>query len=42
MNEKQMQEKIGDVIYYKSLRATKDGKNFMKKGIKSIFGGSSY
>lgn len=35
-------EKIGDVIYYKSLRATKDGKNFMKKGIKAIFGGSSY
>ncbi|MDP8204238.1 MAG: hypothetical protein P9L95_06890 [Candidatus Tenebribacter mawsonii] len=35
-------EKIGDVIYYKSLRASKDGKSFMKKGIKSIFGGSSY
>ncbi len=35
-------EKIGDVIYYKSLRATKDGKSFMKKGIKPIFGGSSY
>ena len=35
-------EKIGDVIYYKSLRATKDGKSFMKKGIKTIFGGSSY
>ncbi|MCD6177330.1 MAG: hypothetical protein J7K29_05795 [Candidatus Cloacimonetes bacterium] len=35
-------EKIGDVIYYKSLRASKDGKSFMKKGIKTIFGGSSY
>jgi len=35
-------EKIGDVIYYKSLRATKDGKEFMKKGIKTIFGGASY
>jgi len=34
--------KIGDVIYYKSLRATKDGKSFMQKGIKPIFGGSSY
>ena len=35
-------EKIGDVIYYKSLRATKDGKAFMKKGIKTLFGRSSY
>ena len=35
-------EKIGDIIYYKSLRATKDGKSFMKKGIKPIFAGSSY
>ncbi|MBC8383619.1 MAG: hypothetical protein H8E22_07455 [Candidatus Cloacimonetes bacterium] len=35
-------EKIGDVIYYKTLRATKDGKEFMKKGIKAIFGGASY
>ncbi|MGP8337067.1 MAG: hypothetical protein ACT6FC_02395 [Methanosarcinaceae archaeon] len=35
-------EKIGDVIYYKSLRASKDGKSFMKRGIKPIFGGSSY
>ncbi|HEX37707.1 MAG TPA: hypothetical protein ENG70_02455 [Candidatus Cloacimonetes bacterium] len=34
--------KIGDVIYYKALRATKDGKAFMKKGIKAIFGGASY
>ncbi len=35
-------EKIGDVIYYKSLRASKDGMDFMKKGIKTIFGGGSY
>jgi len=35
-------EKIGDVIYYKSLQATRDGINMMKKGIKPIFGGSSY
>lgn len=35
-------EKIGDVIYYKTLRATKDGKEFMKKGIKAVFGGASY
>ena len=33
---------IGDVIYYKSLRATNDGKDFMKKGIKPIFGKASY
>jgi len=35
-------EKIGDVIFYKALRATKDGKGLMKKGIKAVFGGSSY
>ncbi|HHE40900.1 MAG TPA: hypothetical protein ENL10_05305 [Candidatus Cloacimonetes bacterium] len=35
-------DKIGDVIFYKALRATKDGKAFMKKGIKVIFGGASY
>jgi len=34
-------EKIGDVIFYKALRATKDGKAFMKKGIKAVFGGAS-
>jgi len=34
--------KIGDVIFYKALRATKDGKAFMKKGIKAVFGGASY
>jgi hypothetical protein len=35
-------EKIGEVIYYKSLKASQDGMDFMKKGIKAIFGGSSY
>jgi hypothetical protein len=35
-------EKIGDVIYYKSLRATRDGMELMNKGIKAEFGGSSY
>ena len=35
-------EKIGDVIFYKALRATKDGIEMMKKGIKVVFGGSSY
>ena len=35
-------EKIGDVIFYKALRATKDGKEMMKRGIKVKFGGSSY
>lgn len=35
-------EKIGDVIYYKSVRATKDGKNLMKRGIKTEFAESCY
>lgn len=35
-------EKIGDVIFYKALQASKDGRNMMKKGIKVLFGGSSY
>lgn len=35
-------EKIGDVIYYKSLQASRDGIDFMKKGIKPIFGKTSY
>ncbi|MBN1327116.1 MAG: hypothetical protein JW996_04120, partial [Candidatus Cloacimonetes bacterium] len=35
-------DKIGDVIFHKSLKATADGKEFMKKGIKTIFGESSY
>jgi len=34
--------KIGDVIFYKSLKASQDGMDFMKKGIKTIFGGASY
>jgi hypothetical protein len=34
--------KIGDVIFYKSLQASRDGINMMKKGIKPIFGGGSY
>ena len=33
---------IGDVIYYKSIRATKDGMDMMKKGIKTEFAKSSY
>jgi len=35
-------EKIGDVIYYKSLRATKDGKEMMRRGIRTLFGKTSY
>ncbi len=35
-------EKIGEVIYYKALQATKDGKSMMKKGIKPLFADSSY
>ncbi|OQX71298.1 MAG: hypothetical protein B6D62_02205 [Candidatus Cloacimonas sp. 4484_275] len=35
-------EKIGDVIFYKALRATKDGKELMKKGIKVVFAESAY
>jgi len=34
--------KIGDVIFYKSLKASQDGRDFMKKGIKTVFGGASY
>ena len=34
--------KIGDVIYYKSLRATKDGMDLMRKGIRTEFAASSY
>jgi hypothetical protein len=33
--------KIGDVIYYKCLRATKDGMAFMKRGIRTEFAVSS-
>jgi hypothetical protein len=39
---KTVADKIGDVIYYKALRATKDGKDMMKKGIKVVFGKSAY
>ncbi len=35
-------EMIGDVIFHKALQASKDGRNMMKKGIKVLFGGSSY
>jgi len=35
-------EKIGDVIYYKALRATNDGKDMMKKGIRVRFGNGTY
>ena len=35
-------DKIGDVIYYKALRATNDGKDMMKKGIRVVFGKGSY
>jgi len=38
---KKLAEKIGDVIYYKSLKATTDGMDFMKKGIKTQFGKGS-
>ncbi len=39
---KENAEKIGEVIYYKALRATNDGKDMMKKGIKAVFGKSAY
>lgn len=35
-------DKIGDVIYYKSLRASKDGRDMMRRGIRTRFGGASY
>ncbi|KPK76730.1 MAG: hypothetical protein AMJ79_05670 [Phycisphaerae bacterium SM23_30] len=35
-------EKIGDVIFYKCRRASQDSREMMKKGIKAVFGGSSY
>ncbi len=34
--------KIGEVIFYKSLKASQDGRDFMKKGIKTRFGCASY
>ena len=35
-------EKIGDVIYYKSLRASQDGREMMRRGIRTRFGKASY
>lgn len=35
-------EKIGDVIYYKSVRCSNDAKEIMKKGHKATFGKLSY
>jgi hypothetical protein len=35
-------EKIGDVIYFKSLRASMDGREMMRRGIPTRFGGASY
>jgi len=35
-------EKIGDVIYYKALRASKDGREMMRRGIRTRFGKASY
>ncbi len=38
----QVADKIGDVIYYKSLRASMDGREMMRRGIRTRFGGASY
>jgi len=35
-------DKIGDVIYYKSMRASKDGREMMRRGIRTRFGDASY
>ena len=35
-------DKIGEVIFYKSLRATKDGMDLMKRGIRTEYGASAY
>ena len=35
-------EQIGDVIYYKSLRASNDGRAMMRRGIRTRFAQSSY
>ncbi len=35
-------DKIGDVIYYKSLRASEDGREMMRRGIRTRFGAASY
>ena len=38
----ELAEKIGEVIYYKAVRASKDGREMMKRGIRTRFGASSY
>jgi len=38
----ELAEKIGSVIYYKALRASKDGRDMLRKGIRTRFGASSY
>ncbi len=38
----ELAEKIGEVIYYKALRASKDGREMMRRGIRTRFGASSY
>jgi hypothetical protein len=38
----QVADKIGNVIYFKSLRASKDGRDMMRRGIRTRFGGASY
>jgi len=38
----QQAEAIGDVIYYKCVRCTKDGMDYMKRGIRVNWGASSY
>jgi len=35
-------DEIGDVIYFKSLRASSDGRDMMRKGIRTRFGKASY
>jgi hypothetical protein len=45
MSEEERQanaKKIGEVIFHKCRRATMDGQEMIKKGIKAVFGASSY
>ncbi len=35
-------ETIGDVIFYKALRASEDGRDMIRRGIRTRFGGASY
>lgn len=37
-----MADQIGDVLYFKALKASKDGRNMMRRGIRTRFGGSAY